>query len=394
MDLEASMSIFSKRELYQVVRLRYHDQGKLGKKVILDEFSANTGFSRKYAIRLLNEGYKRGKKKPGPKSKYSSDLKFCEALRSCWRLLNYCSGKLLKTELSTLVTFYEKNYEILPLESKNKLLKVSSATIDRILKRYRSYGRTTTKPGSILKTEIPIQGCIWDESVPGFVEADTVAHCGMSTRGIYINTLTLTDLATQWTECRAVFGKSAEVTLEAIKNIQQSVPFVIKGFDSDNGNEFLNNHLIKYLAEQNIKMTRSRPYRKDDNAHVEQKNWSFVRQIMGYGRMENPDLVPVMNQLYYHWCLLKNMFVPCMKLKEKRRVGSKIYRIHDEPKTPYKRLLESSYISDVTKQKITKLYEAQDPYQLKREIDRLSKIVSRLAKISYEDWKQTQSLPN
>jgi hypothetical protein len=393
MDLELTMSLGSKKELYQVVKYRYQRSNRAVKTTILDEFSANTGFSRKYAIRLLNSSYKPRKHKPGPKSKYSNDLEFCIVLKACWKLLNYCSGKLLKEQLGDLVFHYEQRYKAVTPSVRVKLEQVSSATIDRILKKHRSRGRVTTKPGSLLRTEIPIMGSVWEETEPGFVEADTVAHCGMTTKGTYINTVTLTDIATQWTECRAIFGKGADATLDAIRDMQQSFPFEIKGFDCDNGSEFLNHHLVKYMAERNIRMTRSRPYRKNDNAHVEQKNWSYVRQLMGYGRMENPDLVPVMNQIYkHHWCIIKNFWTPCMKLIEKKRVGSKIYKIHDKPKTPYQRVLESSFVTDENKEKLKRIYEAHNPFVLKDEMRRLEMTVVKLAKISYEDWKNNQVL--
>jgi hypothetical protein len=272
MDELIRMNMSSKKELFRVVKYRYHSSCRRAKSRILDEFSANTGFNRKYAIRLLNEGYKRGKKKPGPKKRYGSDPEFCKVVKKMWKLLRYPSGKLLKPQLSVLTPFYEKHYEEISKPVQEKLKAVSTATLDRLLKDYKRHGKSTTKPGSILRTEIPIQVCVWDESVPGFMEADTVAHCEETTFGMYINTLTLTDIATSWTECRAVFGKSAHNTLEAIQDIQERLPFPLKGFDSDNGSEFINRHLVRYLAEQSIRMTRSRPYRKNDNAHVEQRN--------------------------------------------------------------------------------------------------------------------------
>ena len=386
------LSMSSKSELFDVVSKRYHRANKVEKGRILDEFSANLGFSRKYAIRLLNEGYKRGKKRPGPRAIYGNDAEFCRVLRRMWRLLHYPSGKLLKPELGILIPYYENHYESISESVKEKLTRVSSATLDRILRKYKRRGKATTKPGSLLRTEIPIQGCIWNESIPGFMEADTVAHCGMTTRGEYIHTLTLTDIATSWTECRAIFGKSAHNTLDAIRDIQKHLPFPLQGFDSDNGTEFINQHLVRYMAAQNVRMTRSRPYRKNDNAHVEQKNYSFVRQIMGYGRMENPDLIPIMNELYRdNWCLLKNMFTPCMKLIEKKRVGSKIYKIHDKPRTPYNRVLESEHVSDEYKQKLQTLYEALDPFTLKNNVDNLSKIIKKLSKVSFKDWKHAQT---
>ncbi|MCB0331659.1 MAG: transposase family protein [Bdellovibrionales bacterium] len=382
----------SKKELYQVVKYRYQVASRAEKSKILDEFSANAGFNRKYAIRLLNEGYKGGKKKPGPKRKYGSDPEFCKVVRKMWKLLHYPSGRLLKPQLEVLIPFYEKHFKLIESSTKEKLLAVSTATLDRVLRNYKRRGKSTTKPGSLLRTEIPIQGCVWNESVPGFMEADTVAHCGTTTYGMYIHTLTLTDIATSWTECRAIFGKSAHNTLEAIQDIQKRLPFPLQGFDSDNGTEFINQHLVRYLAEQNIRMTRSRPYRKDDNAHVEQKNYSFVRQLMGYGRMENPELIPVMNELYRdNWCLLKNFFTPCMKLVEKKRVGAKIIKKHDEPKTPYRRVLENPHVADENKQALTAIYEALDPIELSMRIDALSKVVRKLSRVSYDQWKNEQA---
>ncbi len=384
------MSIGSKRELYSVVKLRYQYASRDQKSRILDEYSANAGISRKYAIRLLNEGYRKGKKKPGRKSIYSNDREFCEALRIVWKLFNYSSGKILTPQIPELLKHYELHYPALSVETKNKFLKVSSATVDRILRKYKSRGKVTTKPGSLLRTEIPIQGNVWEESKPGFLEADTVAHCGMTTQGIYINTVTLTDIATQWTECRAMFGKGAHETLLAINEMKSSFPFEMKGFDSDNGSEFINQHLVRYMAERNIKFTRSRPYKKNDNAHVEQKNYSFVRQLMGYARLENPDLVPVMNEVYVNWCRLKNFFIPNMKLIEKRRVGSKIYKVHDKPITSYQRVLNSSHVSDEKKLQLQRFYESLDPFQLKKNMDALTKQIPALARISFNDWKLLQ----
>jgi hypothetical protein len=286
---------------------------------------------------------------------------------------------------------YEKHHGKVTHEVHEKLLQVSSSTIDRVLRGYKRQGKATTKPGSLLRIEIPIQGSIWQEKEPGFVEADTVAHCGMSTHGIYINTVTLTDIATSWTVVRAMFGKSAQATLECIKEMQQSFPFPIKGFDSDSGSEFLNNHIVRYMAEKNIRFTRSRPYRKNDNAHVEQKNYSFVRQLMGYARFENPDLIPLMNEIYENWCKLKNFWIPTMKLIEKKRIGSKIIKKHDTPTTPYKRVLNNPSIPDQAKQALTLQYEAMDPFVLKKRVDTLARQIPPLARLSFEEWKRANA---
>ena len=386
---EINMSISTKRELFEAVKSRYHRANKGQKGVILDEFSANAGLNRKYATRLLNEGYRRGKKKPGPTPKYSNDKEFLFILRTFWKTLNYPCGKLLKPAIVEMAILYElKKHGVISDTVKEKLNTISSSTIDRICRQWKAKkGKSTTKPGSILRTEIPILGNRWDESVPGFVEADTVSHCGESAKGPFISSVTLTDIATQWTENRAIWSKSSKATLDAIRDMQKSFPFELKGFDSDNGTEFMNKYLKKYFLKQNIDFTRSRPYRKNDNAHVEQKNWSHVRQLLGYGRFENPDLVPVLNDLYKnYWGWYKNMFIPCMKLIEKRQVGSKIYRVHDKPQTPYQRVLNSQYVSEEKKLELKKIRESLDPFTLKAEIDKRLQIVRRLASVSFEQW--------
>ena len=382
------MSITTKRELFRIVSVRYHQASKAKKGQILDEFSANASLSRKYAIRLLNEGYKGGKKKPGPSSRYANDLEFLEILRIFWKTLNYPCGKLLKPMLIELSHLYVLKVGSISEPVQHKLSIISASTIDRLTRRWKTKkGKCTTKPGSILRTEIPIQGSRWDVEKPGFVEADTVAHCGESSKGPFISSLTLTDIATQWTENRAIWSKSGKATLQAIRDMQKTFPFEIKGFDSDNGSEFLNKFLVKYFRKQDITFTRSRPYRKNDNAHVEQKNWSHVRQLLGYGRFENPDLVPVLNDLYKnYWGWYKNMFIPCMKLIEKKQLGSKIYRIHDKPQTPFHRVLASPYVSEEKKQMLKEIRESLDPFTLKAEIDKRLKIVRRLASVSFEQW--------
>ena len=248
-------------------------------------------------------------------------------------------GKLLKRALPRWVPLYEHFHGPIAEPQRQKLLLISAATIDRVLRPVRAKagkGRSLTKPGSILRNEIEICGSIWDEARPGFIEADTVAHCGSSSQGPFVVSVTLTDIATQWTETRAVWTKTAERVVAAIQDIEVAMPFPIQGFDCDNGSEFLNDHLIRYFKKKRIPLTRSRPYRKNDNAHVEQKNWMHARQLFGYAHFENPDLVPVMNDIYARlWSPYKNFFIPGMKLKEKIRVGSRIIRKYDTPMAPY-----------------------------------------------------------
>jgi hypothetical protein len=223
------------------------------------------------------------------------------------------------------------------------------------------------------------------------VEADTVAHCGESGKGPFVSTLTLTDIATHWTENRAVWTKGAEAVVAAINEIKNCVPFEIKGFDCDNGSEFLNDHLIRYLQGQKITLTRSRPYKKNDNAHVEQKNWTHARQLLGYARLDNPELVPLINDLYANeWSLWKNFLVPSRKLKEKIRVGSKIVRKMHPPATAYDRVMASEHVSDETKQKLKLINDSLDYYDIRERIIQKSKRISELAKTNFQQWLDSQ----
>jgi hypothetical protein len=280
-------------------------------------------------------------------------------------------------------------------EVKENLLKISSATIDRRLKRTREIEKrkvfSTTKPGTLLKSQIPIKTSNWNEKRSGFGELDTVAHCGESGKGPFVSTLTITDVATHWTENRAVWTKGAEGVVAAINEIKNCVPFEIKGFDCDNGSEFLNDHLIRYLQGQKITLTRSRPYKKNDNAHVEQKNWTHARQLLGYARLDNPELVPLINDLYANeWSLWKNFMVPSRKLKEKIRVGSKIVRKMHPPATAYDRVMASEYISEQTKQKLKLINDSLDYYDLRERIIQKSKRISELAKTNFQEWLDSQ----
>src|SRR5208337_4542570 len=222
--------------------------------------------------------------------------------------------------------------------SKENLCSYHRSTSRPIRIQYKKRGRTTTKPGTLLRKQIPIKTNQWDESRPGFLEADTVAHCGDSLSGMFAYTIDCVDIATGWTEQRAVWGKGETDTLEQIKQIEKALPFPLLGFDCDNGGEFLNYHLLRHFTKRDkpVQFTRSRAYHKDDNAHVEQKNWTHVRQWLGYQRLDDPKVVPLLNNLYaLEWRLFHNFFFPSVKLLSKQRVGSKTIKYHDSPKTPY-----------------------------------------------------------
>lgn len=265
------------------------------------------------------------------------------------------------------------------------LLSISPATIDRFLKhtriRYNKRGRATTKPGTLLRKKIPIKTNQWDESCPGFLEADTVAHCGDSLSGMFAYTIDFVDIATGWTEQRAVWGKGEAGVMEQIKNVEQSLPFPLLGFDSDNGSEFLNHHLLRHFTHRKrpVQFTRSRPYHKDDNAHVEQKNWTHVRQRLGYQRLGNRKVVPLLNNLFtQEWRLFHNFFCPSVKLISKQRVASKTIKRYDGPKTPVQRILESEYVPDFTKHRLKEQLLKLNPFELRNAMEKKLKIIFNL----------------
>jgi hypothetical protein len=223
-----------------------------------------------------------------------------------------------------------------------------------------------------LRKHIPIKTNQWNEACPGFLEADTVAHCGESLAGMFAYTIDCVDIATGWTEQRAVWGKGQTGVLEQIHHIEQSLPFLLLGFDCNNGSEFLNHHLLRHFTErkQPVQFTRSRAYHKDDNAHVEQKNWTHVRQWLGYERLDDPDVITLLNDLYTHeWRLSHNFFCPSMKLVSKQRIGSKTTKRHDSPKTPYQRIMKSAHMGEFVKRSLTKQLQTLNPFVLRQAME-------------------------
>jgi hypothetical protein len=375
------MSNKAKVEYLTEIKKRYCSSSKAEKQTILDEFCKVCGYNRKYAIRLIkrNSQLKVKTKKPGRPKKYNHPAVMA-FLRQLWISSNLACSKRLKVMIPLWLPFYEKP---LTEQIKNLLLRISAPTIDRVLhkikRKHKKLGLSTTKPGSLLKKHIPIKTNQWDESRPGFVEADTVAHCGSSVSGSFIYTVNLTDIATGWTEPRAAWGKGKTGVFDALKAIETSLPFKILGFDSDNGNEFLNNFLLSYLTKRKVQFTRSREYRKNDNAHIEQKNWTHIRQYLGYHRFDNPQILPLLNKLYANqWSLFFNFFLPSTKLIDKCRDGSRIIKKHDLPKTPFHRLLESQYIKSSTKKKLIKLYKTLNPFLLQKSIKEQITIILNL----------------
>jgi len=368
------MSQRSKREMIEVIRPRYLQANKAGKAQILDEFVATTGYHRKYAIRVLKHGPRpKGLKRPGRRKVYRGAV--VDVLEQVWEIYGRICSKRLHPFLSEGVAVLERCHELsLSPEVKQLLLSMSRATIDRCLKKARfthpQHGLSTTKPGSLLKKAIPIRTFTpWEDERPGFLEIDLVAHCGQTTEGSYLNTLTATDLATGWTECLALPNKTQFAVSQAISKLQQSLPFPLLGLDSDNGSEFINDTLYRYCLSEQITFTRSRPYQKNDQAHVEQKNWSVVRHTIGYDRLETPEELTLLESIYSDLRLYINFFQPVLKLVGKLRIDGKTIHRYDQAMTPFRRVLALDSFPVQIKARLADLYVHLNPVELRTSID-------------------------
>ena len=371
----------------QAIQERYATASRKDKKKILDEFCAVCRYNRKYAIRLLHQSPWRRKRKRGRKSRYSDPV-FLKAILGIWRATDFMCSYRLKATIPLWLPFYEQSFGRLAAEVHDKLLAISRPTLDRVLKplraRYRK-GLGGTKPGSMLRNQIPIRTDNWDITRPGFMEADTVAHCGNSLAGNFVWSLTMTDIHTAWTECRAVWNKGSDDVVRQVRDIEHNLPFELLGFDCDNGSEFLNYHLVRYFSdrEKPVGLTRYRPYKKNDNAHVEQKNWAHPRHLLGYDRIENPALIPLINDLYANqWSLYQNHFCPSVKLKSKTRIRSRYRKTYDDPLTPYQRVMNSPDVSEEKKMQLMIIHTALNPFSLKDAIERKLKAIFKQVSVT------------
>jgi len=370
------MSLKSKRELLEAVRPRYLKAGKDEKQKMLDEFTSATGYHRKHAIRVLKNQVqvqnhlKRKTKAYQPI--YRGEV--VQALEQIWEIYGRICSKRLQPILPEAIKVLERCKEIeITQETKDLLLKISSASIDRCLRPVRiktPHGLSTTKPGSLLKNLIPVRTFTeWDQERPGFMEIDLVAHCGNTTEGQFLNTLTCTDLSTGWTDVTALPRRSQEAVSEAIQRMRHRLPFSLLGIDSDNGTEFINDLLYRYCLEEKITFTRSRPYKKNDQAHVEQKNWSVVRHTVGYDRWQTDQEFAMLENIYADLRLYINFFQPSFKLIAKERIGNRTIKRYDPAKTPYQRILERKDISLEAKARLMNSYVQLNPAELRRSID-------------------------
>jgi hypothetical protein len=380
------MSAKSRGEILAQARRRYQGRGKQGRSRLLDEICALCGFERKYASKLLGGGRpiagSSGARRGGSQAIYGAAER--EVIKAIWLKAEQPCGKRLKAALPLWLPYNEKRKGPLSRKGRAKILAASAATIDRLLAPCRialgSRGRCGTRPGTLLRSQIPIRTEHWDVSGPGFIEADTVAHCGPSMAGEFCWSITATDVHTQWTETRAVPNRGQAAVAARIAQIEASLPFPILGFDTDNGGEFLNWHLVDYFGKRKtpVGFTRSRAYHKNDNARVEQKNWTHVRQLVGYGRLEGEAVAAQLDELYrQEWSWFRNFFCPVMKHLRTEIKGSRKRRIYDQPATPFARLKACPKADPVQIERLEQLLARLDPFALKEKIEQKLRAILR-----------------
>ena len=385
------MPIKFRREYLSTIRERYKNApSKRAKTEILNEFVNICGYERKYAIRILNGQAHARVLRPGPRSVYNSQV--IHHLRILWESMNKMCAKKMVVAIPLWMPFYND----VDGPTKTLLMQVSASTIDRLLKPYKAPWRRglSTTDSSLFKNRVPIQLLDHNVNEPGFTEADTVSHCGGSADGSFASSLTVTDLFSGWTENRATMTKKAEVILEQMKRIRLSLPFQLLGLATDNGSEFLNEEMLAFAKEKPnpFIFVRRRAYKKNDNAHVEQKNFTHVRELFGYERIEDMQILLLMNEIYQaYWNPLWNYFTPMMKLVKKERIKSKIKKTYDTPKTPYQRLLETDRLSIQEKRKLKEAYQAKNPFFLKKELDKKLKVFHQLVEQKRAERKLTGS---
>jgi hypothetical protein len=364
-----------KRELLAALRPSYLRANRSEKGRMLDQFVLATGYHRKYAIHLLKHGPPKPTRQPRTgHSPYG--IIVVQALTHIWEQSGYLCGRRLHAFLPLWIEALERTDNLsLDPQVTQLLLSMSAATIDRKLqparRRLKHRGLTTTRSGSWLKHQIPVRTFAdWNDAHPGFTEIDLVAHCGDSTRGEYLNTLSMVDVATQWFESRAVAFRSQRDVFAALDLLRYQFPFPLQGIDSDNDTVFINAHLVRYCDHESITFTRSRPHKKNDQAHVEEKNGSVIRNLIGYDRYEGLEATRALNDVYDCLRLWVNFFQPSMKLVQKHRVGSKVHKKYDQPQTPYQRVQASPDVSERDKLALRQLHLTLDPIQLRQELDR------------------------
>ncbi len=365
------MSHPASREYLKAILERYRSSSRAEKTRILNEFCSVCGFTRKYAIRLLKRGHAVFPARRGRPAKYPPH-EVMPWLYRLWLRMGKMNSKRMKEALPEWLSTFPG--EGLTAELRAALLAMSSATIERLLKRARLKvrGLSSTRPSKRFLSKIPLQPKDWNVVRPGTVQADTVAHTHTTLEGSFAYSLTVTDIHTAWTENRAVFGKATSAMIIAIADIERALPFRLETFKSDSGSEFMNHRMYQYFKErkQAVNFVRSRPYRKNDNCYVEQKNFTHVREIFGYVKIEDPAMIEWMNRIYQElWNPLANFFMPSTKLLRKTRIGSRIKKEYDRPQTPCDRVLACESVSELEKQRLRQRKAMLNPWDLSERLE-------------------------
>ena len=385
------MTTMAKKELIDEVKPRYLKADKKEKGRILDEFCSNAGYARKYATRILQAGYDYHRvKNEGRKNRDRKyDSKIMSKVIKLWEFLEYpCGARLEPCLVSTAEAFERCGAMRIDVIERKQLSEISAKTLDRRLEKEREIRkldrtRGTTRHGSLLKSSIPIRITNWDTNKIGFMEMDTVAHNGGDPSGEFIYSLDLVEIATGWSEQYAVKGRGETGIIRSIDEIKADLPFKLLGLDSDGGSEFINWNTVRYCEKNKLFFTRSRPDRKNDNAYVEQKNYTHIRKWLGYGRYDTMEQLAAINDLYRNEMrLFNNFFRPVMKIVSKEKINNSICRKkYDIARTPYQRLLDSNAITAKQKNELTKTYLSLNPIELKRKIDQKIEKIKRMAKL-------------
>jgi hypothetical protein len=373
----------ARQELVQAIRVRYNAGSREVKSRILEEFASVSGYHRKSAIRILNGATCPDEDQRGCRRPRVYDEAARQALIVLWEASDRLCGKRLKAVFPILVPALERNGHLILNDGiRSKVMSMSAATIDRLLRDIRTVAghRRRRRMPTALRKCVPIRTFAdWNDPLPGFMEVDLVSHCGDVAAGSFAHTLTLTDIASGWTECLPLLFRDSNLIVEAIDGLRRSLPFRLVGIDVDNGGEFLNEILLRYCGAEGIEFTRSRPYHKNDQAWVEQKNASVVRRFVGYHRLEGSNAVAALARLYSATRLFVNFFQPSFKLKEKLRMGTRIVKRYHAPETPCSRLLASDTVSSQVKARLQEIALKIDPLQLLDEIRRVQHHIVRIS---------------
>jgi len=381
------MSQKTRKEVLTKLRRRYRTAGAEYKRRLLDQAQELFGYHRKAAIRALRAPTV----EPGPRIITGRPVEYEPGLllpwlRPIWEATDYACGVRLAAMLPEWVPAFEAYEKRMPERVRERLMGASGRTLDRLLEPLRGQGagRSLTRPGTILRQQIPIRGSLFEEDKAGWIEVDTVALCGGSVAGEFVWMVDGVDYATTWVEVRPIWGRGQVGTLAALQDIEASLPFELLGLDSDNGGEFLNHHVLHWLQKRPRPafMTRSRPYKKDDNAHVEQKNWTHVRQSFGYERYDNPEVVGLMNTMVKGpYGQLLNYFHASLKLERKERKEGRVRRVYGEPQTPLARVLASGQVTEETKARLRRQKARLNPFALKHEVARSLKAIDAMRRL-------------